>query len=67
MKDYRKYFRRGNAEAAEKAWRKVAEYMPDLMRPESSRQIESYVERIRGAIKNTTKVSVEEKRVSDDI
>jgi hypothetical protein len=67
MKDYRKYFRRGNAEAAEKAWRKVAEYMPDLMRPESSRQIESYVERIRGAIKNTTKVSVEEKRVSDDL
>ncbi|MBN2453837.1 MAG: hypothetical protein JXB40_06255, partial [Candidatus Omnitrophica bacterium] len=65
MKDYRKYFRRGNAKNADKAWRKVAEYMPDLMRPESLRQIESYIERIRGAAKSAAELSAEEKAASD--
>ena len=65
MKDYRKYFRRGNTEKADKAWLKVAEYMPDLMRPESLRQVESYIEKIKAAINNTVELSAQEKAVSD--
>ena len=52
MKDYRSGLRREKADKADKAWARVADRMPDLMRPESARQIETYIDEVRAAIKS---------------